>query len=85
MFYPGGSKLDDLVIMDGSNYFGHAIYQYDDRLGDVGFRFEDGRRVQAECTRSGKDFIGKDECQEYTVYRSSFDAIPLGTRIDGDM
>tara|TARA_R110002020_G_scaffold36894_33_gene111018 strand:- start:3336 stop:3650 length:315 start_codon:yes stop_codon:yes gene_type:complete len=78
-FYPGGQTLPDLVIFDGVNHFGKAMYQIDDPLGDIGFRFEDGTRVQAECTRVGKDILGDDECSEYTVYRSSFEAVPEGS------
>ncbi len=78
-FYTGGQKLDDLLIIDETNYFGKAQYQMDDPVGDVGFRFNDGKRVQAECTSVGKDIIGKDECKIYTVYRSNFDLIPEGT------
>lgn len=75
MFYTGGSALDDLIIFDGTNYFGKAAYQMDDPLGDIGFRFKDGRRVQAECSVSGKDMIGQPECKEYKVYRSNFEGI----------
>ncbi|MDF3607976.1 hypothetical protein PE067_18690 [Paracoccus sp. DMF-8] len=80
MFYPGGNRLDDLVIVDGRNYFGKGQYQMDDPLADVGFRFKDGMRVQAECSRTGKDIMGAEECTEYTVYRSDFPPIPEGTR-----
>src|SRR6187200_213327 len=78
-FYPGGSTLDDLIIIDGVNYFGTAQYQMDDPIGDIGFRFESGRRVIAECKEVGKDIIGNDECKQYEVYRSDFDLIPVGT------
>ena len=44
-FYPGGSRLDDLVIIAGKNYFGKAQYQTDDPLGDIGFRLKSGERV----------------------------------------
>ncbi len=78
-FYPGGSILDDLAIIDGTNYFGTAQYQIDDPLGDVGFRLLDDRRVQAECVETGKNFMGDEECKRYEVYRSSFDLLPEGT------
>lgn len=78
-FYPGGNQLDDLVIIDKTNYFGKAQYQMNDPLGDIGFRFTSGDRVQAECTTVGKNIIGKPECQQYTVYRSTFALIPEGT------
>ncbi len=78
-YYPGGSALDDLLIIEGTNYFGKAQYQFDDPLGDIGFRFNDGQRVQAECTNVGKNIIGDDECKIYTVYRSSFPLLPEGT------
>lgn len=42
MFYPGGDILDDLLIIDGVNYFGKAHYQIDDPLADIGFRLNDG-------------------------------------------
>ena len=79
MFYPGGTVLDDLIIIDGVNYFGSAQYQIDDPVGDVGFRLSSGERVQAECVSTRKDFIGNDECVRYEVYRSSFDLIPMGS------
>lgn len=78
-FYTGGSSMEDLVIIDGTNYFGKAQYQMDDPLGDIGFRLTSGERVQAECTSIGKNSLGKDECKIYTVYRSSFPPIPVGT------
>ena len=80
LFYPGGDVLDDLLIIDGVNYFGKAQYQIDDPIGDIGFRINDGRRVQAECIRQGKDIIGEVECKRYEVYRSSFDLIPVGAQ-----
>ncbi|MBC6442178.1 MAG: hypothetical protein GDA53_03470 [Rhodobacteraceae bacterium] len=79
LFYPGGDNLDDLVIFDGQNYFGTAQYQIDDPLADIGFRFNSGERIQAECIVSGKDILGMDECRRYEVYRSSWDIIPEGT------
>jgi hypothetical protein len=79
MFYPGGTVLDDLIIIDGVNYFGSAQYQMDDPLGDVGFRLSSGPRVQAECVSTRQDFMGNDECVRYEVYRSSFDLIPEGS------
>mgnify|MGYP001043980651 CR=1 FL=1 len=79
MFYPGGSTLDDLIIIDGVNYFGTAQYQMDDPIADVGFRLKSGERAQAECVSVREDFIGNDECARYEVYRSSFDLIPEGS------
>ena len=81
MFYPGSDILDDLLIIDGENYFGKAQFQLDDPLGDIGFRMNNGQRVQAECSKVGKDWLDEDECKEYTVYRSSFALIPEGVRI----
>ena len=78
-FYPGGSILDDLIIIDGTNYFGTAQYQMDDPLADVGFRLNSGERAQAECVSVRENFVGDDECARYEVYRSSFDLIPEGT------
>ncbi len=80
LFYPGSDVLDDLLIIDGVNYFGKAQYQINDPLGDIGFRLNDGRRVQAECILEGKDIIGDVECKRYEVYRSSFDLIPVGAQ-----
>lgn len=79
-FYPGGTSLDDLVIIDGKNHFGKAQYQMDDPIGDIGFRFNTGERVQAECVLVGKDIIGQDECKQYEVYRSNWAQIPSGTK-----
>jgi len=80
LFYPGGDVIDDLLIVDGENHFGKAQYQIDDPMGDIGFRLNDDRRVQAECILQGQDIIGQPECKRYEVYRSSFDMIPEGTR-----
>jgi len=83
LFYPGGSNLDDLLIVGGVNYFGKAQYQIDDPLSDIGFRLNDGRRIQAECVKQGKEKYGdKIECKRYRVYRSSFAQIPVGAEAD---
>jgi hypothetical protein len=79
LFYPGGTTLDDLLIIGGRNYFGKAQYQIDDPLGDVGFRFKTGERVQAECTQQGKNIIGQPDCKRYTIYRSTFALLPEKT------
>jgi hypothetical protein len=79
LFYPGGTALDDLLIIAGKNYFGKAQYQMDDPVGDVGFRFKSGERFQAECTQKGLNIIGKPECKKYTIYRSSFPLLPEKT------
>lgn len=78
-FYPGGSVLDDLLIIDGVNHFGTAQFQMDDPVGDIGFRTLDGSRVQAECVSVRKDFMGQDECARYEVYRSTFAPVPNGS------
>lgn len=80
-FYSGNRSADvpDLLIIDGKNYFGKSAYQMDDPFGDIGFRLEDGRRVQAECAEVGKNSIDKPECKSYRVYRSDFDLIPVDT------
>ena len=80
-FYPGGHSLDDLIIINGVNYFGKAMYQFDDPLGDIGFRFNDGKKVRSECISEGNDIIGQVECKMYEVYRSNFDLIPEGTKV----
>lgn len=80
MFYPGGNRLDDLIIIEGRNYFGKGQYQMDDPFADVGFRMNEGPRIQAECTLKGKDVMDQPQCKEYTVYRTDFDLIPEGTR-----
>lgn len=82
MFYPGGNKMDDLLIVDGANHFGKAQYQIDDPLGDIGFRFNSGERVQAECVKVGENIVGDPECKRYEVYRSNFKAIPVGSSAD---
>jgi hypothetical protein len=78
-FYPGAPTLDDLMIIGGVNYFGTAQYDYDDPIGDIGFRLLSGERVQAECAQVGRDTIGQQECRIYSVYRSTFNLIPVGT------
>lgn len=78
-FYPGGSVLDDLIIIDGVNHFGTAQYQMDDPVGDIGFRTNAGERVQAECVSVRQNFMNEDECARYEVYRSSFGPVPEGT------
>lgn len=80
-FYPGGSKLDDLIIIEDVNHFGKASYPFNDALGDVGFRFNTGERVRAECVAEGKNSIGDIACVMYQVYRSNFGSIPEGTLI----
>jgi hypothetical protein len=80
-FYPGGNTLEDLIIINGENYFGKAMYQFDDPVGDIGFKFNDGRKVRSECISEGKDIIGQTECKMYEVYRSNFDLIPEGTKV----
>ncbi|WP_375698411.1 hypothetical protein [Pseudophaeobacter sp. TrK17] len=34
MYYPGGTSLPDLVMINGTYYFGKAQYQLDDPLAD---------------------------------------------------
>ena len=80
-FYPGGNSLDDLIIINWVNYFGKAMYQFDDPLGDIGFRFNDGKKVRSECISEGNDILGQVECKMYEVYRSNFDLIPEGTKV----
>jgi hypothetical protein len=79
-FYPGGNTLDDLLIIDGKNYFGKAAYQMDDPMGDIGFTFNDGAKIRSECINKGKDIIGNDECKLYEVYRSNFELVPEGSK-----
>ncbi|WP_122075593.1 hypothetical protein [Pseudophaeobacter sp. EL27] len=81
MYYPGGTSLLDLVMINGTYYFGKAQYQLDDPLADIGFRFESGERVRAECIRVGQDIIGQDRCTLYKVFRSDFRLFPEGTLI----
>ena len=80
-YYSGGDILDDLLIINGENYFGTASYQFDDPMGDIGFRFNNGERFRSECISVGKDIIGEDVCKLYEVYRSNFDLIPEGSQI----
>ena len=80
-FYPGGNTLDDLLIIDGKNYFGKAAYQIDDPMGDIGFTFNDGKKIRSECINKGPDIIGNDECKLYEVYRSNFELVPEGSKI----
>ena len=80
-YYPGGSVLDDVIILNNATYFGKANYQIDDELADIGFRFLDGKRVRAECITTTKDIIGNTVCKEYKVFKSSFKLIPEGTVI----
>lgn len=80
-FYAGNqvAKVPDLLIIDGKNYFGVVGYQMQDPLGDISFRLEDGRKIQAECAKPGKNSIDKPECKSYLVYRSDFDPIPVNS------
>jgi hypothetical protein len=80
-FYPGGNSLDDLIIIDGKNYFGKAAYQFDDPMGDIGFTFLGGKKIRSECISKGKDLIGQEVCKLYEVYRSNFELIPEGTKV----
>lgn len=36
MYNPGGTSLPDLVMINGTYYFGKAQYQLDDPLADIG-------------------------------------------------
>ncbi len=81
-FYSGGSALDDLVIHKGINYFGKSQYQIGDPLGDIGFRFNNGKRVQAGCILVGTDFLGLEECKRYKIYHSSWEKVPAGAIFD---
>ena len=81
LYYPGGTTLDDLLIIGGKNYFGKGQYQIDDPVGDVGFKFKSGARIQAECVQQGKNIVGQQECKEYRIYRSSFSQLPENTII----
>lgn len=79
MFYPGGETLPDLLVINGVNHYGKAQYQFDDPLADIGFRFEIGERVRAECIEAGKDILGLDQCRLYKVFWSDFEHFPVGT------
>ncbi len=79
LFYPGGTKIDDLLIIEGRNYFGKAEYQINNPTGDVGFKLKSGERVQAECSTVGKNIINEQECKAYLVYRSTFNLLPVGS------
>ncbi len=79
LFYSGGSKIDDLLIIDGRNYFGKAEYQINNPTGDVGFKLKTGERVQAECSTVGKNIINEQECKAYVIYRSTFNLLPVGS------
>ena len=80
-FYPGGNSLDDLIIIDGKNYFGKAAYQFDDPMGDIGFTFLGGKKIRSECISKGKDLIGQEVPKLYGVSRSNFELIPEGTKV----
>lgn len=80
-FYPGGNTLDDLIIIEGKNYFGKSEFQISDPKGDIGFKFKTGERVQAECVTVGKNIIGDPECKAYTIYRSNFSLLPIGSKV----
>lgn len=81
LFYPGGEVIPDLLIINGVNHFGSAQYTFGDPLADIGFRFQTGEKVNAECVSARKDILGEDECAVFQVYRSDFDAFPVGTNI----
>lgn len=81
LYYDGGSKLEDLLIISEINYFGKAsLPEHDDPLGDVGFRFKSGERLRAECVSNHLNSLDKPECDTYEVFKSSFALIPEGTR-----
>lgn len=80
LFY-SGSSIDDLLIIDGRNYFGKAEYQIDNPTGDIGFKLKTGERVQAECSTEGQDILKQPVCKAYTVYRSTFQIVPAGSKI----
>nr|WP_321458206.1 hypothetical protein [uncultured Cohaesibacter sp.] len=79
LYYPGGPKLDDLVILDGQNYFGKVSELKNDPANDIQFKLVDGKTFIAECTAVQ---LNKDKtaiCMEYDVYRTDDEAIPEGT------
>ncbi|MBI1220220.1 MAG: hypothetical protein GC186_16925 [Rhodobacteraceae bacterium] len=83
MFYPGGGPLKDLLILDGTNYFGKAEVSATDPLADVKFRLETGQQIRAACRtyREAKDEHGEmvKKCTRYEVVASGFAKIPKGS------
>ena len=78
-FYDGDNNVDDLLIVRSFNYDGKASYDMNDPLTDIAFRFNDGRKIQAECTHTKSSYGDKKRCAAYVVYRSSFKHLPEGT------
>ncbi|WP_319498923.1 hypothetical protein [uncultured Cohaesibacter sp.] len=79
LFYPGGDKLQDLVILDDHNYFGTVSELDNAPANDLQFTLSDGRTFAAECTAVQVDAANNPKCMEYEVYRSEDDAIPERT------
>ncbi|WP_319530956.1 hypothetical protein [uncultured Cohaesibacter sp.] len=70
LFYPGGVSLDDLVIIDGVNYFGKIETIPNEPLDDLKFTLKSGAIFIAECTAIGTNKADQQQCEEYDVYRS---------------
>nr|WP_319516002.1 hypothetical protein [uncultured Cohaesibacter sp.] len=79
LFYPGGPKLDDLVIFEGKNYFGKVSELDNDPANDISFVLNGGKTFIAECTAVQADKSNSPKCMEYEIYRSDDDAIPERT------
>ena len=79
LFYPGGPKLDDLVIFEGQTYFGKVSELNNAPSNDIEFKLKDGRTFIAECTAVQLDKANLPKCMEYDVYRSDDEAIPEDT------
>ena len=52
--YPGSQHADALMIINGDNHFGTIGFDQQDPLTDLSWRGNDGTKINAECTESGK-------------------------------
>ena len=79
LFYPGGPKLDDLVIFEGKTYFGKVSELSNDPANDIRFTLNEGKTFIAECTAVQVDKANTPKCMEYEVYHSEDETIPERT------
>ncbi|WP_316859370.1 hypothetical protein [uncultured Cohaesibacter sp.] len=79
LFYPGGVKLDDLVVFDGKTYFGKVDTLKNDPVDDLRFTLTSGEIFIGQCTAFMPDEEQLPKCMEYEVYQSDREEIPIGT------
>ncbi|WP_172891509.1 hypothetical protein [Cohaesibacter sp. ES.047] len=75
LFYPGGVRLDDLVVFEGKSYFGTVETIENEPLDDLKFTTKSGKIFIAECTAISATKAGQQQCAEYEIYRSDDETV----------